>query len=241
MNKLIREALKIDLALEPQEIAAAGDETTNYFGMANHRRALFVVQAVYGLAIGDILLEGEEVVLTLREATAAAGTAAQDLEDAEVAGGVHATQAVIGTEGHQAADDVTINGVVFERTGAGYDAAARPLEWNSRDQLITAINGQFDNIVADDDGAHVVILDVVEPGTDTITLETDLTGADSYGGTTQFVALAEVKPGELSSGYTHVALQIENDSVAGDGDFAAVCLRGDGRYTPGQAVAVALP
>lgn len=236
MNKLLSEILKVDVGLSPQEIAATDDTDSNYFSMQNYRQALFVVKGTF--ATTDGLLEGEEVELTVDEATDTAGTAAQHLiEDIIVEGAVNATVVEVNLTAVNANDDeVTVNGVTFVRAAAGFDATLRPLNWENAADLVLAVNNHFDDIVASA-AVNIVTFRAVNPGETVITVEEDINNAGSYVGTLEFIAYVNVDASELSAGFTSIAINVENGSAANDGDFDVTVIRGNGRYVPEQAVA----
>ena len=243
MNKMLAEMLKVDLAMEPQTIAALGDVDTDYYDLSHYRKALFVVgYEAEGVAIGTVLLPTDDIVLELSEATDTAGAGAQALDDVEIAGGVHATEAIIHhTANYAGGDDFTVNGVNFTYDALGYDAALRPLSYVDSDEAVTAINAHFDDIVASAGAANSIHIEAVVPGEATVTVSEDIADGGSFAGTLRAIAYVEVDASALTDDFTAVSLNVENDSAAADGVFSAVCIRGNGRYNaPVQAVAGSL-
>ncbi len=247
MNKLVSELLKFDVAMPPADIDSQQDDDSGFFLLDHYRQGCFVVQAAFAEGATDTLLEGEEVTIALNQATDVAGTGEKAVEvggvDVEVvlAGGVNATVAAIDiTANRDDADRVTVNGIEFHRAAAGYDAADRPLAFNSRADLVSAINGQFDGIVASaGTGANVVHVGAAVPGEATVTIVDGVDDGGSYAGTLVFQAFIDVNASQLdtANGFAAVGVNVENDSAAGDGTFAVNLLRANYRYNPTQAVA----
>ncbi len=122
-------------------------------------------------------------------------------------------------------DTVTVNGVTFTQTTAGYDVGSRPLEWNDAAQLVSAINNEHgatmtaaavsavvtvtaDNVTA---GPFVnVQFDAADPAftVSVVTFLPDFTWIPMQGWETQFFSAAvgtvpfatSAKPAEIVSG-----------------------------------------
>ena len=231
MNKMY-ESLKPVVALPQTTVDAAANQDTEKFILSEFRRALFVVSIE--AAAKNAFQEGEVITLTLKEGKGLAGTTQDLVEDIDITGGVGATKAYLFTEDHAIGDDVTVNGVQFDRTDDGYDAGDRPLEWNTRDQLVTAINAADLGITATDHATHGVDLAIDAPGTMTIDVEEDIVDAKAYAATLQAEAIVEAYGPEFSDlDHTAVFINIDNDKTAsGNIEVFAVVLLGLPYHSP---------
>ncbi len=244
MNKLLSEIIKVDRALEP-ETGQAADTDTDFFSLGRDRKALFVIDYVSEGTEQVTVLQGtEEITIGLFEAEDSDGTNSQEIEDADgndiemdVAGGVGAVVGILGTDGTVDGDTVTINGVVFTHDDADpFDPAdpwLNPLNYDSRDNLILAINNYFTDIVASagTDGDDID-LEAVDRGNRGITLEEDIAAGTGYVGTIRATFTVEIDASALSDGFTAVGLNIDNTAPVADADLFAVCIRGNSRYNP---------
>jgi hypothetical protein len=249
MNKRLSELVKIDQGFEPQTLATNADVDTDYFSLSEYKKALFVVEyAAEGVIAAEVLLPTDDIIVGLFEATDTAGTGAQELEDTdgndievEIPGGSHATEAIIHhTANYAPGDDFTVNGVNFTYNAAGYDAALRPLSYDSAADAVIAINAHFNDIVARVVAANSIHIQAVVPGETTVTVAEDIADGGSFAGTLRAIAYAEVDASMLSDGFSAVAINVENDTATAAGEFSVTVIRGNGRYTPQQAVSGAV-
>lgn len=239
--KLLGEILKIDQAIEPQDLAAAAMAISRFFPLGRERKVLVAILLVSAnLDNGDVLDIGivdDSVVAPAASGDLAALVAAGDvgvLAYDQITPSVRAS--VLSVDVAAAADGaLTINGVVFP-----YDAApvAGTGEWSTAAQLAVEINTLLPDLVAADAGTVVTIQSAV-PGEQTITLTSTVTAViDADIVTIQAVAYLEVDASQLVPGATTVAVVIDNTGTTGTITASAALVRGDARYTPvPQAVA----
>jgi ethanolamine utilization microcompartment shell protein EutS len=233
----LSERLKIDTALTPISLNGAG--TGEYFGMARHRKALFIVEL-------GAMAAAATSVLQVMQAQDAQGTGAKVVTNnaatitanAKVAAALLTSGAV-----HVAGDIYTINGLVFTAAAAdvptartyaiGADATA------STANLAAKINHATLGVpgVRAAANAGVLTLTADEPGDISIDLAA---GAGDVGvpSTARAVGYVECDAQFLDkvNGFCHVAIRVTNSAAMLTG---AALVRGDGRYTPEQFVAAA--
>lgn len=249
MNKRLDELVKVDLALEPQTLASNADADTDYYSLEHYRKALFAVQyEAQGVIAAQVLLPADDIEIGLFEAEDTAGAGAQELEDAdgndievEIAGCVHATEAIIHhTANYAPGDNFTINGVNFTYDALGYDPVDRPLSYDSAADAVVAINAHFDDLTASVGAANSIHIEATVPGEVTVSVAEDIADGASFAGTLRAIGYVEVDASQLSDGYKAVAVNVENDTATATGVFSVLCIRGDGRYSPQQAVAASV-
>ncbi len=239
--KLLGEILKIDQAIEPQDLAAAAMAISLFFPLGRERKALVAIQFVSAnLDNGDVLDIGivdDSPVAPAASGDLAALVAAGDagmLAYDQIVPSVNVS--VLSVDVAAAADGaLTINGVVFP-----YNAAPTPGtgEWDDAAALAIEINTLLPDLVAADVGTVVTIQSAV-PGEQTITLTSTVTAViDSDIVTLQAVAYLEVDASQLVPGATTIAVVIDNTGTTGTITASATLVRGDARYAPvPQAVA----
>ena len=251
-NKRLSEALKIDVALQPRELAAAPTDT-DFFSMRNYGKALFCVEL-------GAMADGDTVVITALESDDN-GATSQLIDIGTAAAPVNVTDTVTASQNITAGqldtnaaneltagDDVTITidgeDHVFTADGtpvaADREFAPGATGEESAVNLAALINGEFgiEGVVATasapvaDNGR--VVIEFEDKGENTMTV-------DASGGANQFVpstnraiAYIEVAAEYLSDGYDSVGLRVQPDAAI---DGGVVLVRGAARYNPSQNVA----
>lgn len=238
MNKLYESLLPVEV-LTPTVVASGADEDSRRIGFNGFRKILFQVTAQ--AADRDAWIDDEELDVILHQATALTGGTTDDLRDTTIVGGVGVLEGELWLEGHDDGDDVTVNGVTFARTTAGY-AAARPLEWNTPAQLQANINRECDGITAGAPAAtHGVGLTVDDPGTTTITVDMDITAASGQFATLKASAVLEAYVAELDhdSDMEYVYVEVDNNAtntMTGNVTAYAVAIKGSAQHEPVEQV-----
>ena len=234
----LKSVVKPVWVMQNVEIANTANADTARVSLNDYRRALFCV--FIEASANDAFVEGEEITLTLDEAVAITGGLTAHLkEDIEVVGGVGATEALLWVQNAANDDTVTVNGVAFEKTALGYDAAARPLEWDTPAELITAINAAELGVTAHAVTAiHDVRLTVNDMLSNTVTVATNIAAPAGYASTLKACAIVEARAESLSTGRRFVYLNIDNDATD-DVDASVVALMSSPYHAPvNQVVAV---
>jgi hypothetical protein len=240
---LMSEVLKSDIALANLAIAGAADHTGRYVGFTGFRKIMMVI----GLYSEDGIVDSEEVTMTLMEAKDNGGTDEQALiEDIVVTGLVDSTVAVTdltaGTGIEVDTDTVTVNGVEFAFKAA---TDVDELEFADGDGLVLCIAAHCPGLVAVN-AAEVVTISSGEVGDATVTLAESADVASGWvpaGYTTYATALVEISAEQLSEGFSHVAVLVEN-GAANDVAAVAFVVRGNPYHAPVKqalAAGVALP
>ena len=242
MDRLLSEMIKVDIAIEPQEIAGTGQMAiSREFDMSVYRKALCAF-----LFSSSTLQAGDKIDIGVVDNSATAPSASGDLaalylSDADnlmafqhVTASKNVTAMTIDTTG--AADGaITLNDLVFPYAAA---PAVGTNEWNNDAALTAAINAAGIGITAAAPGANIVTLVSENPGEVTITFDgtvTAIVAADIV--TTQAVAYIEVDVSDLEG--TALRTVVDNPATnTGAVDVSCAILRGYPRYAPvPQAVA----
>ena len=233
MRKLV-EALKLDVALVPASIAAA--TTGAFHAMKKFGRGLFVWETA-AMAVGVTS------IAQIVQATDAAGTNVKDIvgATATITANTNVTEATLVADLDVTGSSVTINGITF--TGAAATNAAlrqykQTVALDTANGLATCINDPtygVPGVKATSNGVDTVTLTVSEPGDTTITVAV-ANGAGLVAATTKALGYVEIDASDLDlvGGFTHVALKVTPSAATVTG---ATLLRGEGRFTPTQAVA----
>jgi phosphotransferase system HPr-like phosphotransfer protein len=235
VNKLLSEAMKIDIGLTSQSLNGAG--TGPYYSMKNYGKALFVVEL-------GAMAAGVTSALQVMQAQNAAGdgakvvtnNAATITANTKVAGMTITCATVIAT------DEVTINGLTFV-ADAAEDLPNRKFAVGANDtacaaSLVKAINDATVGVpgVTATSALGVVTLTVDDPGE--VTLTASSPDATITVATLRAIGYVECDASYLDNvnGFTHIALRVTNSAATQTG---AVLLRGQGRLSPVQYVAAA--
>ena len=236
MNKLLSEALKIDIALTSQSLTGAG--TGQYYSMSKYRRALFIAE------IGAMVAAATSV-LQVWESPLASGVGAQALTGltATITANTNVAEVTLTLVSVVALDAVTINGLVFTAhtdttTPANREFSVAGSDTQDAAELVICINDPVYGVpgVTASNAAGVVTLVATEPGEVTITIT--LPAATITPATLRAIGYVEVEDSMLTQvgSFTHLALTITNSGAMQTG---AVLVRGNARYSPIQHVAAA--
>ena len=243
MNKMHESLLPVEV-LEPTVVATTANQDSDRMGFNGFRKIMFYTTAE--AADRNAWIDDETLTLTLNEATALSGGVTDDMRAIEIVGGINVLEAEIWTEGHADGDEVTVNGITFPRTTAGFDAAARPLEWNTPAQLITNINRECEGITAAAAAAtHGVPLSVDDPGTMTLTVGVDITAASGQLATLKACGILEAYVGELTHAddMEYVFVNVDNNhataTLTGNVTAYTVAIKGSPYHAPVNQVAAA--
>lgn len=243
MNKMYESLLPVEV-LEPTVVATTANQNSDRMGFNGFRKIMFYV--VLEAADRDAWIDDETLTLILNEATALSGGTTDDMRSAAIVGGVDVLEAEIWTQNNADGDEVTVNGITFPRTTAGFDAAARPLEWNTPAQLITNINRECEGITAAAAAAtHGVPLSVDDPGTMTLTVDVDIANATGQLATLKACGILEVYVAELDRGddMEYVFVNVNNnhatERLTGNVTAYAVAIKGSPYHAPVNQVAAA--
>jgi len=243
MNKMLSEILKVAEAYQTDTIASTVDDDTLFFAPGLERKICFVVMAEYeDQSDTGTLLDTEEVTLSLLEATDAAGTGDRAINDRDgnpietvIAGAVNADEVVLEHVAYLDGDEFTVNGVTFVRDALGFDADLRPFNYEDRADMILVVNNHFDGIEASAaTDPEAILISSINPGEVGITVTYDIDAGAAFAASTRIVGYVDVDASQLdvANGFTHVGVNIENGSAAGDADFTAIAVLGDARYNP---------
>jgi hypothetical protein len=231
--KLVAEQVKFDNAMVP--VSLNGVATTRYFGMNGYRKACFVVEL-------GAMAAGVTSALALVEAQNSAGGGSQAIAALAdtITANVAVTSATIECNTVIATDAIVINGLTFTGAAAA-DAPNRVFAIGASDQacatnLAALINNATYGVpgvtasVADDD----ITLVSSDPGAVTITVST--TDGTFTIATVSAQGYIEVDASamDLADGFDHIGLTVTNSAAV---LTSVMLLRGNGRYTPVQAVA----
>lgn len=228
--KLLSEALKIDMALTPQNLNGAG--TGPYYELGKYGRALFVWE------VGAMAAGATSIGQVMQAVNAAGGGPAKVVTNntATITANTDVTEATVIDGGAANGETITINGVVFTKAAAT-DATAQ--EFADAAGLETCVNHATMGVpgVTATNAAGTVTLAVDEPGEETITVETS-DAVNITLATIRAIGYVECDVSflDLDDGFNHVALRVTNSAAMLTG---AVLVRGDARYTPVQYVAAA--
>ena len=241
MNKKVSEVVKVDLGMQPQTMAGGAFVAGPAFSMRGYRKALFVFQLGSALMRLDDLFDIGVVDNSAAPpaATTALATAAGAGDDnvmgfLQITGGQGATFLGVDFTNTPADDAITLNDTVFAYD-ATPDTDAR--EWADVATFVTAVNTADIGITAAVNGT-VAELRATDPGERTITLEHGVTLLrDQDVLTYEAAAYIEVDAAEMNTGATTLRPIIDNVGARASVVSVAV-VRGAGRYTPVQAVAV---
>lgn len=237
MAKLISEDVKVDIALTSQSLNGAG--TGPYYKMDKYRKALFVAEV-------GTMAAAVTSALQVVQAQNAAGTGSKVITNnaATITANTNVTSALLTSAlVHVAGDVYTINGLDFTAAAAdvpgtrtyavGADATA------STANLAAKINAAGIGVpgVTASAALGVLTLTATEPGEKTITISASV-GAVGVPSTARAIGYVECDASYLddANGFEYVALQVTNSAATLTG---ATLIRGNGRYTPVQAVAAA--
>ena len=247
MNKKLSEIFKAVEVMDAATTIASGANSSTDFFVApgkHERKICFVVTAEYeGEGIADTLLEGETVTLRLREATSSAGAGERAIEDRDgndivttITGAQNAVEVIVlHTAAYIDGDNITVNGVQFSRDAAGYDADLRPLNYNSRADLVNAINNEFDDIEARNaTDADALFIRSTNPGEVGVTVEEDIDAGGAFAASFRIIGYIDVDASQLdiANDFEFAGVNVLNSSVAGDADFSCLAIMGDARYNP---------
>jgi hypothetical protein len=235
-NKLLSEAVKVDIGLTSQSLNSAG--TGPYYSMKNYGKALFVVEL-------GAMAAGATSALQVMQARDAGGAGAKAVTNnlATIDANIHVAAATLTVAAVQVGDKVTVNGLTFTGAAAA-DLPNRVFLANPADNAATAtslaaaINHAIAGVpgVTADANAAVVTLTATEPGEADITI--NAVDATITPATLRAIGFVECDASFLDNrnGFTHVALQVTNSAAIQTG---AVLLRGQGRFNPFHHVAAA--
>lgn len=235
MRKLA-EALKLDVALVPASIAGA--TTGAFHAMKKFGRALFIWQAA-AMAVGVTS------IAQIVQATDGAGTGVKDItgKTATITANTAVIEATLVADLDVTGSSVTINGVIF--TGAAATNAAlrqykQTVAADTANGLAICINDAtygVPGVKAVSNGVDTVTLTASEPGDTAVTLSGDAV-AGLVAATTKAIGYVEIEAADLdlAGGFTHVGLKVTPSAATVTG---GTLIRGEGRFTPDQAVAAA--
>lgn len=234
MNK-VSDTLKIDVGLAPVSLAST-NATSEYYPMANYRRALFLVNAA-------AMATGKTVVGQVYQASDASGTGAKVVTNAAVTitANTNVAAATVTLATMLAGSTVVINGLTFTAHATTTTKSARQFsiagnDTADGDELVSCINDATYGVpgVTASNNAGVVTLVATEPGEKAITVVgTAVTGVAA---TLRACAFVEVEAADMDSanGFDHLAIKVTTDATIVVG---ANLVRGAERYTPTQYVA----
>lgn len=243
MNKLLGEALKINVAIPGTILAPGAQAISPFFPLGRERKALFAIDYL-GTTFEetDILEVGivdDSCVAPAASAALAALIAAADpgvLAAQTMTAGVAVTEIEMTLTG--AADGIlTINGVAFPWNAGPVPGTG---EWDNAAALVIEIATLLPEVTATA-AAEVVTLVSTIPGEVVITVVSTVTAAaDADLLTFRQVAYLEVDADELVPGATTIAVVIDNVAAnTGTLTASATLIRGNARYEPvPQAVTV---
>lgn len=232
-NKLLSEAIKLDLALTPASLNGAG--TGDYYRMDQYGKALFLwetgAMAAAATSIGQVM-----------QAQDAAGTGAKVITNnaATITANTKVAALTITCATVIATDEVTVNGLTFV-AAAAEDLPNRKFAVGANDtacaaSLVKAINHASAGVpgITATSALGVVTLNVNDPGEVVITASSP--DATITVATLRAIGYVECDALFLDDGFTHVALRVTNSAATQTG---AVLLRGQGRFSPVQKAAAA--
>ncbi|MBO8183767.1 MAG: hypothetical protein H0Z28_13425 [Archaeoglobus sp.] len=224
----LADRMKIDIGLVSQALNNS-NATGRYYNMAMYRKALFVLN-------GGAMAAGKTTKIELLQAKDADGTDAKAIAnaDATITANTAVTEATIDLSLVANTDVVTINGIDFTKAAAT-DASAR--EFADAAGLVTCVNHEtygVEGVTASVNG-NIVTLKATDPGAVAITLDKTENAGTITLATTKAIAYVEVDASylDIDNGFTHVAAKV---TTTADTVVSVVMLRGDGRFSPEQAV-----
>lgn len=233
MNKLVSEQAKVDIALTSAALNGAG--TGAYYNMSNYRKALFAVE------IGAMSAASTSIMQVMQAQDAAAtGAKVVTNNAATITANTGVAAATLTVADVQVGDEVTINGTVFTGAAAAVPAnqvyLADDTDNNATAASLAAVINAAGLGITATSAAAVVTLVSSEPGEVAITI-TDDAGTITPA-TLRAIGYVECDASfiDLENGFTHLALRVTNSAAMQTG---AVLIRGNGRYSPVQAVAAA--
>lgn len=242
MNKLLSEILKVNIGIVPAAVAHGNIAVSRLFPLGRkQRKALFAVTIssanLNNAQRIDLGIVDDTVVLPAATTNLAARYAAGDTlayEDINPPA-TRCTAMSVDLAGVPADGAITINGTVFPFAAV----PATALEWSNRATLITAINAAGLGLTAAAGAAAVMTIISTIAGEKTITFTETVTAiAATDIIVTQIVAYMEVDASQLNPGATGVYGVVDYRAGAGAIVVSGALIRGHGRYTPEQAVAV---
>jgi hypothetical protein len=226
---LLKEIVKADIAMVT-ELANAADHTGRYVGFGGFRKMLFVI----GVQCDDGILDTETVTATIIEGKNNAGLDHQNLiEDVIITGLVDGSVVqtdLAATAPIENGDTVTINGVEFTKAAANDIPEG---EFLNAAGLVLCIAAHLPELAAVANG-NVVTISHAEVGAGLVTLVETAGLASAWvpaGGTTYALALAEVSSEQLSTGFSHIAVNVENGAT-GNIVSAAFVIRSNPYHAP---------
>ena len=235
-NKLLSEAVKVDIGLTSQSLNGAG--TGPYYSMKNYGKALFVVEL-------GAMAAGVTSALQVMQARDAGGAGAKAVTNnlATIDANIHVAAATLTVAAVQVGDKVTVNGLTFTGAAAA-DLPNRVFLAKPADNAATATSlaAAINHAIAGVPGVTatsnqaVVTLTATEPGEADITI--NAADATITPATLRAIGFVECDASFLDNrnGFTHVALRVTNSAATQTG---AVLLRGQGRFSPVHRVAAA--
>ena len=243
MNKLLSEILKVNTGIAPASVAHGNIAVSRLFPLGDkQRKALFAVTISSAnlnnaqridMGIVDDTVALPAVTTNLATRYAAGDTLAY--EDINPPAATRCTAMSVDLAGVPADGAITINGTVFPYAAV----PATALEWSNRATLITAINAAGLGLTAAAGAGVVVTIISTIAGDKTITFTETVTAiAATDIIITQMVAYMEVDASQLNAGATGVYGVVDYRAGAGAIVVSGALIRGHGRYTPEQAVAV---
>ncbi|MDD4780353.1 MAG: hypothetical protein PHT02_07095 [Tissierellia bacterium] len=236
MSKLIAEQVKFDNAMIP--VSLNGAATTRYFGMNGYGKVCFVVEL-------GAMAAAVTSALAIVEAQNAAGGGSQaiaTLADTITANTAVTSALLTSALVHVAGDTYTVNGLVFTAAAADGGATSRTYAVGadataSTANLAAKINSAVVGVPGVTASANVGALTLTssDPGAVTITLAASA-GAVGVPSTLSSQGYIEVDASamDLADGFDHIGLTVTNSAAC---LTSVLCLRGNARYTPVQAVA----
>ncbi len=253
MNKMLSETLKIDVALEPQTLPTAANDT-DFFSMRHYGKALFCVEL-------GAMAAGDTVVIVARESDDD-GATSQNINIGTAAAAVNVTDTVTantdvvvaqfdsnGANPTGAGDTVTvtIDGEAYVFTadaaptaadreyapGADGEASAANLA-----ALINSDNG-IPGVVATASAPIAtqgrIVLEFEDKGEGLMTIATAGGANEGTASTVKTISYIEVAAEHLSAGFDSVGVRVTPTATPIGG---VVLLRGAARYTPVYAGAL---
>lgn len=238
MNKMYEEILPVEV-LTPTTVATTANQDSRRIGFNGFRKIL--INVTIQAADRDAWIDDEALTVALHRASALTGGTTAAMRSAVIVGGVDVLEAEIWTQNHADGDEVTVNGVTFARTTAGY-AVARPLEWNDVAQLIANINRECSGITAGSAaGTHGVPLTVDNPGTTTLNVDVDIANPTGQLATLKASALFEAYAAELPATHQIVYVNVNNNHatarLTGNVSAYALAVKGSPYHSPVKHVA----
>jgi len=236
--KKLEESVKVDVALKPVSLAS-GTSTGAYFPMKKWGRAIFVVTAA-------AMAKAKTVAAQVMQATDALGTGAKVITNAlaTIVSPTKATEVTVTATTVVDGNVITIASLkrtqIFTCEDTTPDASAGEFASGADDtaamaNLATVINLLMPELRAVG-AVNVLTLTSREPGEQVISVSAE-TGT-MVPAVVEAVAYVEVEEGFLDheNDFDHVAIKVTTDATIVVG---ADCVRGEGKFSPTQAVAAA--